>query len=102
MELKFWKRVHHLQPKAIKSLRELGIALVRTKKIHKVAFCSFYRLHIFTLSIFIVVIPGARQPEQPRTVVLKLWKTGFSLDEGPMRDYQNPANKEFLEYIKRG
>ncbi|KAK4029343.1 hypothetical protein OUZ56_022342 [Daphnia magna] len=48
------------------------------------------------------VIPGARQPEQPRTVVLKLWKTGFSLDEGPVRDYQNPANKDFLEYIKRG
>ncbi|EFX87766.1 hypothetical protein DAPPUDRAFT_42769 [Daphnia pulex] len=48
------------------------------------------------------IIPGARQPEQPRTVVLKLWKTGFSLDEGPVRDYQNPANKDFLEYIKRG
>jgi UBX domain-containing protein 1 len=31
-----------------------------------------------------------------------LWKTGFSLDEGPVRDYQNPENKEFLEYIKRG
>jgi len=31
-----------------------------------------------------------------------LWKTGFSLDEGPVRDYQNPDNKEFLEYIKRG
>jgi len=48
------------------------------------------------------VIPGAREPEPARSVTLKLWKTGFSLDEGPVRDYHNPANKEFLEYIKRG
>jgi len=48
------------------------------------------------------VIPGEREPEAPRSVTLKLWKTGFSLDEGPVRDYHNPSNKEFLEYIKRG
>lgn len=48
------------------------------------------------------VIPGAREAEPPRSVTLKLWKTGFSLDEGPVRDYHNPANKEFLDNIKRG
>lgn len=48
------------------------------------------------------VIPGAREPEPPRAVTLKLWKTGFSLDDGPVRDYQDPTNKEFLDYIKRG
>lgn len=49
-----------------------------------------------------LVIPGAREPEPPRAVTLKLWKTGFSLDDGPVRDYQDPTNKEFLDYIKRG
>ena len=52
--------------------------------------------------LHLAVIPGAREPEPARSVTLKLWKTGFSLDEGPVRDYHNPANKEFLEYIKRG
>jgi len=48
------------------------------------------------------VVPGAREPEPPRSVTLKLWKTGFSIDEGAIRDYKDPGNKEFLEYIKRG
>ena len=48
------------------------------------------------------VIAGPREPAPPRNVVLKLWKTGFSLDEGPVRDYKNPDNQEFLDYIKRG
>lgn len=75
------------------------------KRIHKVVSFAiklqYYNIPS-TIIPFLKVIPGARQPEQPRTVVLKLWKTGFSLDEGPVRDYQNPTNKDFLEYIKRG
>uniref|UniRef100_A0A803JP96 NSFL1 cofactor p47 n=1 Tax=Xenopus tropicalis TaxID=8364 RepID=A0A803JP96_XENTR len=35
-------------------------------------------------------------------VVLKLWKSGFSLDEGELRSYQDPANAQFLEAIRRG
>lgn len=50
----------------------------------------------------LTVIPGAKAPAGPRSVILRLWKNGFSLDDGPVRDYHNPANQEFLEYIKRG
>ncbi|RXN02707.1 NSFL1 cofactor p47-like protein [Labeo rohita] len=35
-------------------------------------------------------------------VVLKLWKTGFSLDDGELRNYSDPANALFLESIRRG
>uniref|UniRef100_A0A8B9LID4 NSFL1 (p97) cofactor (p47) n=1 Tax=Astyanax mexicanus TaxID=7994 RepID=A0A8B9LID4_ASTMX len=35
-------------------------------------------------------------------VVLKLWKTGFSLDDGDLRNYSDPGNALFLESIRRG
>uniref|UniRef100_A0A8C6G7X6 NSFL1 cofactor p47 n=1 Tax=Mus spicilegus TaxID=10103 RepID=A0A8C6G7X6_MUSSI len=35
-------------------------------------------------------------------VVLNLWKTGFSLDNGDLRSYQDPSNVPFLESIRRG
>lgn len=40
----------------------------------------------------------------PPTVdmVLKLWRNGFSLDDGPLRTYEDPANGEFLQSIRAG
>ena len=35
--------------------------------------------------------------------VLKLWKNGFTVDEdGPLRSYDDPQNKEFLASIQKG
>ncbi|XP_073731230.1 NSFL1 cofactor p47 [Misgurnus anguillicaudatus] len=39
---------------------------------------------------------------QDVNVVLKLWKSGFSLDDGELRNYTDPANALFLESIRRG
>ncbi|XP_044774415.1 NSFL1 cofactor p47 isoform X3 [Neomonachus schauinslandi] len=45
--------------------------------------------------------PG--EASKPRVhVVLKLWKSGFSLDNGELRSYQDPSNAQFLESIRRG
>uniref|UniRef100_A0A286XD16 NSFL1 cofactor p47 n=1 Tax=Cavia porcellus TaxID=10141 RepID=A0A286XD16_CAVPO len=45
--------------------------------------------------------PG--ENSKPRVhVVLKLWKSGFSLDNGELRSYQDPSNAQFLESIRRG
>ncbi|ERE71462.1 NSFL1 cofactor like isoform 2 [Cricetulus griseus] len=45
--------------------------------------------------------PG--ETSKPRVhVVLKLWRTGFSLDNGELRSYQDPSNAQFLESIRRG
>uniref|UniRef100_A0A2K5Z813 SEP domain-containing protein n=1 Tax=Mandrillus leucophaeus TaxID=9568 RepID=A0A2K5Z813_MANLE len=35
-------------------------------------------------------------------VVLKLYKSGFSLDNGELRSYQDPSDAQFLESIHRG
>ncbi|XP_039765999.1 NSFL1 cofactor p47 [Ornithorhynchus anatinus] len=43
-----------------------------------------------------------QQAGQDVHVVLKLWKGGFSLDQGQLRAYQDPANAHFLESIRRG
>ncbi|KAF7650608.1 hypothetical protein LDENG_00123220 [Lucifuga dentata] len=50
-------------------------------------------------------VAGERQSsnsQQDVHVVLKLWKTGFSLDNGDLRNYSDPGNASFLEAIRRG
>uniref|UniRef100_A0A3Q3WY25 NSFL1 cofactor p47 n=1 Tax=Mola mola TaxID=94237 RepID=A0A3Q3WY25_MOLML len=50
-------------------------------------------------------VSGERQAsnsQQDVHVVLKLWKTGFSLDNGELRNYNDPGNAHFLEAIKQG
>lgn len=47
-------------------------------------------------------IPDARLPEdKPRDVMLRMWKTGFTVDDGELRPYEDPINAEFLTSIKR-
>lgn len=41
-------------------------------------------------------------PPPPQDVVLHLWSDGFTLDEGPLRSYTDPANLAFLDSVKRG
>ncbi|CAC5416111.1 SHP1 [Mytilus coruscus] len=50
------------------------------------------------------VVQGAPIRDQARKVdmILKLWKNGFSIDNGPLRDFKDPANKEFLDSISKG
>lgn len=47
-------------------------------------------------------VPGAPEPQRPEQVTLKLWREGFSLDNGELRMYNDPANREFLDSIRRG
>ncbi|KAL3842391.1 hypothetical protein ACJMK2_020411 [Sinanodonta woodiana] len=71
----------------------------------KVAFRGTgYRLGETEASMPQDVVRGRPLAEKPRQVdtVLKLWKNGFSIDEGILRDYSDPANKEFLDSISRG
>ncbi|XP_033753346.1 NSFL1 cofactor p47-like [Pecten maximus] len=50
------------------------------------------------------IVQGAPLRSGPRQVdmVLKLWKDGFSVDNGELRDFQNAANKEFLDSVAKG
>ncbi|KAF5280325.1 hypothetical protein FQR65_LT03134 [Abscondita terminalis] len=47
-------------------------------------------------------IPGASEPSKPEQVTLKLWKEGFSLNDGELRHYSDPSQREFLDNIRRG
>lgn len=50
-------------------------------------------------------VPQANQSQsnpEPVSVILKLWSNGFTVDDGDMRDYQDPANEEFLNSVKSG
>lgn len=44
--------------------------------------------------------PGEPQPAVP--MVLKMWRNGFSVDDGPLRSYRDPENANFLSSIRRG
>ncbi|XP_045762474.1 NSFL1 cofactor p47 [Maniola jurtina] len=51
------------------------------------------------------VTPGrtaGQQENQPRAVRLQLYREGFSVDGGPLRQYSDPDNAEFLGCIRRG
>ena len=39
---------------------------------------------------------------QTREVVLRLWRNGFTVDDGPLRAFDDPVNREFLGSISRG
>ena len=40
--------------------------------------------------------------ESKKEIILKMWRNGFSVNDGPLREYSDPANKSFLESIKKG
>ena len=48
------------------------------------------------------VIHGPPRPKTPKVHKLRLWKNGFTVDEGPRRAYNDPANQEFLKDINQG
>jgi UBX domain-containing protein 1 len=45
--------------------------------------------------------PGRASPERCLRK-LKMWRNGFSIDEGELRNYNDPSNSEFLACIQRG
>ena len=45
---------------------------------------------------------GAPQPEQVRQHTITFWQNGFSVDDGPLRDAQDPENAAFLNDVNQG
>lgn len=42
------------------------------------------------------------RPTNIEPVILKLWRQGFSINDGDLRSYEEQSNKEFLESIMKG
>eukprot|EP00918_Siedleckia_nematoides_P077349 GHVU01169138.1.p1 GENE.GHVU01169138.1~~GHVU01169138.1.p1 ORF type:complete len:176 (-),score=16.69 GHVU01169138.1:245-715(-) len=49
-----------------------------------------------------VASTAARSREVPESVIIKLWSNGLSINDGPLRPYDEPENQSFLNSIKRG
>ncbi len=43
---------------------------------------------------------GGRRPTV--AVVLRMWENGFSLDDGPLRSYDEQRNMDFIDSIRAG
>lgn len=51
------------------------------------------------------VLPSAAPPARPQSVepiIIKLWSNGLSINDGPLRLYDEPENQSFLSSIKKG
>ncbi|KAG2383196.1 hypothetical protein C9374_004533 [Naegleria lovaniensis] len=47
------------------------------------------------------VIPGEKKPEE-KVVTIVFWSDGFTVDDGELRPYDAPENREFLQSIDKG
>merc|ERR1719242_1799778 len=45
---------------------------------------------------------AAPKEEKPRRFVLKMWRDGFSIDDGDIRLYNDPQHREFLQSVMKG
>ncbi|XP_064634834.1 NSFL1 cofactor p47-like isoform X2 [Lineus longissimus] len=63
---------------------------------------SGYRLGEEEGTSEVVAGPSGPTRQKEMDVTLTFWKDGFSLDDGPLRDFQDPANKPFLSSIQKG
>lgn len=41
-------------------------------------------------------------PENEAEVVIKMWKNGFTINDGQLRDYTDAANRQFMDSMKKG
>jgi len=46
--------------------------------------------------------PTKKQPPQEVTLIIKFWRTGFSVDDGPLRNFNDPENDAFIREIRQG
>ncbi|XP_034241238.1 NSFL1 cofactor p47-like [Thrips palmi] len=62
-----------------------------------------YRLGYTPDDIEEVPEEGASSRQAPQVeVTLRMWREGFTVNDGPLRKYSDPENKEFLECIRKG
>lgn len=98
------KKKSTMVSKLFKSAREHGAEVVEDSKEGSSKKASYsgtgYRLG--ETSDDTQVIPAsAKQEQELRDVSLKMWRTGFTVDDGPLRAYEDPSNAEFLSAIRR-
>jgi len=48
--------------------------------------------------------PSPKKPaaQQELTMIITFWRQGFSIDDGPLRRFDDPANEQFLSEVRKG
>lgn len=41
-------------------------------------------------------------PEDEAEVVIRMWKNGFTINDGKLRDYTDAANRQFMDSVRKG
>ncbi|XP_044738463.1 NSFL1 cofactor p47-like [Chrysoperla carnea] len=88
-----------------KSVQEHGAEVVETydnKKGSKIFSGTGYKLGQSSNDTEVITPSTSSSQMTPSDVVLKLWREGFSLNDGPLRAYQDPENRDFLDSVRRG
>lgn len=64
---------------------------------------SGYRLGMTDTDHTVLPAPAvAPARHQPEVIIIKLWSNGLSINDGPLRPYDEPENQSFLNSIKKG
>lgn len=118
-----WKtmcRIFSSRPRRV-ALKLLKIRMHRAQAAHAgkclIQFCEIHQLNEVWINSFggmgyrlgqtnddHVALPDARasRPQSIDPVILRLWRQGFTINEGELRTYDEKRNKEFLECIAKG
>ena len=50
----------------------------------------------------VIAPPVAQEEENQEPIKITFWKQGFTVSDGPLRKYDDPASKAFMSDIERG
>lgn len=45
-------------------------------------------------------VVAGKQPEKPNMIVI--WRNGFTVNDGPLREFDSPGATEFMQSIRNG
>lgn len=62
------------------------------------------RYTLFLTKVLCLVVSGREtsRGRQEVTITLQMWRQGFSINDGPLRKYNEPQNMLFLKTVSRG
>lgn len=71
-------------------------------KVNRCLLVCCYCSPIFTPFHSIVIAPQKTEDQSMVEITLRFWKNGFSVNDGPLRTYDDPKSQEFLHHVKHG
>ncbi|KAJ4430325.1 hypothetical protein ANN_22538, partial [Periplaneta americana] len=100
------KKKKDIVAEMFKSVQQQGAEVVDPRNPSHSKKTSFtgtgYRLGQSSNDSEVIGPPSSSRRESHTEVTLKLWKEGFSINDGSIREYADPENAEFLQSVRRG